>query len=494
MKTVRIIVFLTFLLAAVSANGQAVTEGYIISTENGTAYLDLTAANVKPGDLLDVSAAEEYMTHPVTGKRIRKKTETLGTLEVGEVYDEYSVARPVNPALGKLLKAGMKVRLRPTSQPQSSASRTSASMPAADADRIPIVIAPAVVNDVVNNGHFGGYVADMLMEQMLVCDKVRLLDRSVLGAQMDELNLSGDLLDPSTTISRGKAVGARYILQTTMQKPDVANVRTGVPLASVMGAIQGATGVNIGAGYASNMHFATLRAAVTISVRVVDLETGEVVFMSSGKGEAKGKVQLGLEYGALGGGEINGGAEGFKQTVTGQAIQKAFRRIGRNLNAYFEGRTDKKVVGTMSGGTLGIDDRMYARGYKLYLGTEKLDNDGAQVAFSEQPDLFFKYKKAKRKKVWAYILPLTGVGLSLGLTPLGFNSDKQGAFYASTILFAGVVPITGGIILGVRGKRQMRRVAAQYNAGLMPEQAFKSIRPKSTPYLTLAPLGIRLNF
>lgn len=494
MKTVRLILFLTLFLAAAGSVAQTVAEGYVISAEDGTAYLDLTAAQVKPGDLLDVSAPEEYMTHPVTGKRIRKKAETLGTLEVGEVYDEYSVARPVNPALGKLLKAGMKVRVRPTPQPQSSASRTSAAMPAADADRIPIVIAPAVVNDVVNNGHFGGYVADMLMEQMLACDKVRLLDRSVLGAQMDELNLSGSLLDPSTTISRGKAVGARYILQTTMQKPDVANVRTGVPLAAVMGAIQGATGVNIGAGYASNMHFATLRAAVTLSVRVVDLETGEVVFMSSGKGEAKGKVQLGLEYGALGGGEINGGADGFKQTVTGQAIQKAFRRIGRNLNAYFEGRTDKKVVGTMSGGALGIDDRMYARGYKLYLGTEKLDNDGVQMAFSEQPGLFFKYKKAKRKKAWAVILPLAGAGLTLGLSPIGFNADNPGAVYASIITFTGIVPITGGIVLGIRGKKQIRSIAAQYNAALMPERAFKSIRPKSTPYLTLAPLGLRLNF
>jgi hypothetical protein len=95
-------------------------------------------------------------------------------------------------------------------------------------ERVNIVIAPAQVNDVVHNGHFGDYVADVLMEQMLMCDKVRLLDRSVSNAQIDEINLAGDILDPATTIQRGKGIGARYILQTTMQKPDVANVRTGI--------------------------------------------------------------------------------------------------------------------------------------------------------------------------------------------------------------------------------------------------------------------------
>ena len=239
-------------------------------------------------------------------------------------------------------------------------------------ERVNIVIAPAQVNDVVHNGHFGDYVADVLMEQMLMCDKVRLLDRSVSNAQIDEINLAGDILDPATTIQRGKGIGARYILQTTMQKPDVANVRTGIPLASVMGAVQGLTGVNIGAAYGSNMNFATLKASVNLSVRVVDLQTGEIVFMCSGSGKAQGKSQLSMEYGALGGGELNGGAEDFKQTVTGKAIQQAFMRIGRNLKDFFNGKVDRKVVGSVSGG-ISYGDRMYAKGYKLYLGTEKLD-------------------------------------------------------------------------------------------------------------------------
>ena len=68
------------------------------------------------------------------------------------------------------------------------------------------------------------------------------------------------------------------------------NIRTGIPLASVMGAIGMATGKNVGAQYASNMQMGNLKAAVNISTRVVDLQTGEVLFMTSGTGKAQVKL------------------------------------------------------------------------------------------------------------------------------------------------------------------------------------------------------------
>ena len=366
MKVKFVWLVILFTVSCLYGWGQNVAEGFIIGVEKDVVYIDLNETQISAGDYLEVYSTGGYMTHPVTGKRIKKNDELIGSIEVKETFSEYSTARPSNLALMKQLRKGMRI--------VKQVGTTIAHDSGLDNDRAPIVIAPAVVNDVVNNGHFGGYVADILMEQMLMCDKVRLLDRSVLNAQIDEINLSGDILDPTTTIQRGQAIGARYVLQTTMQKPDVANVRTGVPLASVMGAVQMATGTNIGAAYASNMRVATLKASVTISVRVVDLQTSEVVFMSSSDGEAKGKSQVAMEYGALGGGELNGGVEDFKQTVTGKAIQNAFQRIGRDLNAFFNGKTDKKVMGSLSGG-LSPYDKMYARGSNLYIGTEKVNKE-----------------------------------------------------------------------------------------------------------------------
>ena len=306
---------------------------------------------VQVGDWINVYGKGTYIVHPVTQKKIYTEPEIIGKLDIGSTFKDYSIAKVNDRSLLHLLKEGLEVFVISNDKIIGQSGNTSLSpmQSAASSERIPIVIAPAQVNDVVGVGHFGGYVADILMEQMLLCDKVKLLDRSILNAQIDEVNLAGSYIDPATAIQRAKIQGARYILQVTMQKPDVVNVRTGIPLASIMGAIQGATGTNIGAQYMSNASIATLKAEVNITTRVVDLETGEVMFMTSGKGKAKGKSSVSLEYGALGGGEINGGVEGFKQSITGKAIQRAFTTIGRNLNRYFNEDTDAKVIGHASG-------------------------------------------------------------------------------------------------------------------------------------------------
>ena len=222
MKAKSVWLLIAFLFVCLHGQGQNVTEGYIISIEKDAVCIDLNEKQVVPGDRFDVYKAGGYMTHPVSGKRIRKNDALIGSLEVGETYAEYSVARPQNPSLLKLLEVGMKVI--PQAKDSAASQGRSGGVNTTGGDRVPIVVAPAVVNDVVNNGHFGGYVADILMEQMLLCDKVRLLDRSVLNAQMSEIDLTGDILDPATTIQGGQVIGARYVLQTTMQKPDVANI------------------------------------------------------------------------------------------------------------------------------------------------------------------------------------------------------------------------------------------------------------------------------
>lgn len=358
-------------------------------------------------------------------------------------------------------------------------------------DRIPIVIATAEVNDVVNNGHFGGYVADILMEQMLLNDNVRLLDRSVLNEQIDEINLSGVVLDPNTTIKKAQGIGARYILKTTMQKPDVVNTSTGIPLASVMGAVQGITGVNIGAAYASNLKPANLRASVSISVRVVDLQTGEVMFMCSGKGEAKGKSQLAMEYGALGGAVINGGVEGFRQTITGKAVQQAFITISSSLKTFFDGKTTQKVVNPISGSGFSQFDRlMYSRGYDLYLGTNKLNKEDVPYALSEHPNLFFQYQQALKKRRTS-----RWIGFGAGIVFLGLGAadaaiDTTAASYA--LMGVGGLCIVTGITINKSGKKQIQRIAESYNFS-NATYSYLSQTQKSTT-LSFTGNGIRVTF
>ena len=291
-------------------------------------------------------------------------------------------------------------------------------------------------------------------------------------------------IDPNTAIQRGKIAGAQYVVQVTMQKPDVVNVRTGIPLASIMGAFQAGFGKNLGAQYMSNVEVATLTASVSITARVVDLQTGEVLFMSSGTGKAKGKSQLSMEYGALGGAQLNGGADGFKQTVTGQAIQKAFIGIGRNLNQYFNGDAKSRVMGSASGfGNYG--DEMKARGFSLYMGTEKISKDDARMLFADHSNLYFRYKSAKSMSNWGWgLIVLGAIGAGSGIF------DEYGEFFYI------VSPIGGGIMLIGAGLEiasaiSIKKIARDYNT--MSKQSDYACRLSLVAPAT-GGLGVRLTF
>lgn len=457
------------------------TKGYIINIEGEKIYVDLTSPVISVGDELGVYVAGGYMTHPVTKQRVKKADELICKMVISSIYADYSIALAHDPSSLNKIKAGQVVQLiekatkkidnsSPVTLSVSSNSDMSAykKNPAnsntsmENDDRIAVVIAPAEINDVVNSGHFGGYVADVLMEQLLMNNKVRLLDRSVLNAQLDEVDLAGNAIDPSTAIQRGKIVGARYIIQVTMQKPDVVNIRTGIPLASVMGTIGMATGKNVGAQYASNMQMGNLKAAVNISTRVVDLQTGEVLFMTSGTGKAQGKAQLALEYGALGGAEINGGADGFKQTITGKAIQKAFLIIGRNLDQFFSGHIDKKVVGS-AGGFGNYGQNLASRGSKLYLGTEALDKDGIQMLFTDRQDLFFRYKSAKKTKAWGFGILTVGIAGGAVAGAVAGLSDTEGTTVGCVIGGCVLVGITGLTLCCISSNRSIKNIVKDYN-------------------------------
>lgn len=458
------------------SQSQPKSDAYVISVEGENVYIDLSAASVKAGNKVAVYSAGGYFVHPVTKKRIERAPAQVATLEIVKVYNSYSLAKAVPAQSLSKIEVGMIARLEEESLPQTAVHEEVSDSPVqqevqpqspvspmsnAGGDKVSVFVAPAQVNDVVGIGYFGTYVSDLLMEQLMFCDKVRLLDRTVMGMQMDEADLTGSYIDPNTAIQRGKIAGAQYVVQVTMQKPDVVNVKTGIPLASIMGALQVGTGKNIGAQYASNMEVGTLTASVSITARVVDLQTGEVMFMSSGTGKARGKSQLSMEYGALGGAQLNGGAEGFKQTVTGQAIQKAFIGIGRNLNQYFNGKAKSRVMGSASGFG-NYSGKMTTRGTSLYVGTEKISVDDARMLFAEHPNLYFRYKSTKSMRNWGWGLIAAGPAIAVG----GFLIDTAYGGYGDIFPYVGVA---GGALMLVGAGMEIasvvkvKKIAQEYN-------------------------------
>ena len=139
-----------------------------------------------------------------------------------------------------------------------------------------------------------------------------------------------------------------------------------------------------------------------------------------------------------------------------------------------------------------MDGKMYAKGYKLYLGTEKLDKEGVSMAFSETPELFFKYKKAKRKKIWGWLLPVVGISFGVGVGGSSILYDDSGT---CAIVFGslGLATAASGIVLYISGKKDVNAIVSQYNQKMAGEAYFTPKR-KSKAYIAFSPTGIRLTF
>ena len=385
------------------------------------------------------------MIHPVTGEKIRKESEGVDLLKVTAVHSDYSEAVFVNSGkAASSVRPGVKVRRQQTVQLASSVAEKPAvkKQTVSPADRIPIVIAPTEVNDITGIGYFGVYVSDMLMEKMMLNDRITLLDRSILEAQLNEIDLAGRYIDAATAIEKGKIKGAKFAIVVTMQKPDVVNVKTGVPLASVMGALQGLTGTNLGAQYFSNTSTERLKSAVDISARVIE-------------------VQLGLEYGALGGMQVNGGINGFKRTVTGQAIDKAFNIVANSLNSFFNGETTARVV-SGSSGAVGEGMLRASRG-RLYMDTEKLSSEDLQSLFVSEPNMYFRYKKALRWRKQSWVPIVASLAPSLTLWSLSGMSDADGGnMILGGFLFFGS-GCAGTALMCWKCNKDLKAIAYDYN-------------------------------
>ena len=450
---------------SLSAHAQSKTY-YIIAVEGNKAVIDITE-HIRTGDEIPVYGPGGRYIHPVTKKEIKKQPELIARLRVTHLAKDYTEAEIIPHEAASKLKPGQPFTWPLQTGDARSATQPNPLQPEKNAEgRSTVVIAPAQVNDVVDNGHFGGYVADMLMEQLLMCDKVKLLDRSVLNAQMSETNLKGSYIDPQTAIRQGKIIGARYMVQVTMQKPDVVNVRTGIPLASLMTAVGSMTRTNIGAPYSSNIQVGTLRAEVSLSARIIDLESGEILYMTNASGKAKGKSQLKFEYGALNGGELNGGAEGFKQTVTGQAVQKAFITIGKNLSDYFNGKATRRVEGSLNDFN-NRDTQMYAKGTRLYLGTEKLDKESVAQVMDGHDELYFRYKKAKQARNAGNASLAGGLALAAAAILITDGNGDEAVNAGLGLAIGGLAAgITGKILFQKKASRLTREVAGEYNETL----------------------------
>ncbi len=92
----------------------------------------------------------------------------------------------------------------------------------------------------------------------------------------------------------------------------------------------------------SDLKVQELVALVKYTLRVIDVSTGEVIFICSEMAQAEGKSQVSLESGVLGGITLNGGSTDFKNTITGKASQLALKNASKYVADFFAGKIKTK--------------------------------------------------------------------------------------------------------------------------------------------------------
>jgi curli biogenesis system outer membrane secretion channel CsgG len=175
----------------------------------------------------------------------------------------------------------------------------------------------------------GKGISDMLVDELVNDGTYRVIERKRLDAILAEQNFSNsDRADPSaaSVAKIGKALGVKYLIVGSVTKFGTEKKST-----SVGGGGWG--GGNFGIGQVGTSKG---KATVAITARVIDTTTGEI--MASSRGEATSS-RSGLLLGGGGGGGagaiggIQMGSSDFRETVLGEATEKAVKDVATKLVA-----------------------------------------------------------------------------------------------------------------------------------------------------------------
>lgn len=179
------------------------------------------------------------------------------------------------------------------------------------------------------NWDIGKGIADMIVDELVNDGSFRVIERKRLDAILAEQNFSNsERADPSAAevAKIGKALGVKYLVVGSITKFGTENKNVGVGGGGWGGGKFGLGSVGTSKG----------KATVALTVRMVDTSTGEIMISARGQAESS---RSGLLLGGAGGG--GGGAAGnvaigssdFRDTILGEATEKAVTQVTTNLAA-----------------------------------------------------------------------------------------------------------------------------------------------------------------
>ena len=179
------------------------------------------------------------------------------------------------------------------------------------------------------NWDIGKGISDLLVDRLLSEGNFSVFERRKLDTVLAEQNFStSERADHSSAARIGKMLGVNAIIlgsvtQFGTEKKDFN--------ASGVGGGKGGLG-------AGRMGTREGKASVAITARIIDINTGEVLASSTGRGQSsRSGLLLGglvIGHGGFGAGSVSMNSSQFRETILGEATYAAVNDLSRQLNLF----------------------------------------------------------------------------------------------------------------------------------------------------------------
>lgn len=180
------------------------------------------------------------------------------------------------------------------------------------------------------NWDIGKGVADLIVDELVNDGSYRIIERKRLDALLAEQNFSNsDRAEPdaAAVAKMGKMLGVKYLMVGSLTKFGTENKKVGV----------GGGGWGIGGIGVGKVGTSKGKANVAVTMRIIDTSTGEILASAKGEGvSSRSGLLLGGGGGGWGGGgmgEIEMGSSDFRETILGEATDKAVKDVVAKLVA-----------------------------------------------------------------------------------------------------------------------------------------------------------------
>lgn len=172
----------------------------------------------------------------------------------------------------------------------------------------------------------GKGIADLVVTELVKDGTYSVIERKALDAVLAEQNFSNsDRANATTAAKLGKMLGVNAIITGSITQFGTED--KGIKIGGIAGKLGGFGGGKVGTSKGI--------ANVVVDARLIDVNTGEILAVATGKGESKrsGVLMEGIGGGGggFGGGGIDMGSKNFEETIIGEATRQAVQNLSKEV-------------------------------------------------------------------------------------------------------------------------------------------------------------------